>query len=421
MTVPLSEAVTTPPDSPAIESNEQLDAPDGRPEAVGEGLDAPDERPEAVGEELDAVAERLDGTVVGIGEATHGSRELVALRARLTAAMIARGARAVALEAGAGSVLPLDEYVTHGGGELADALERLPSFWQTAAFAAFCRWLRRYNGSHAPAGRVRLVGVDVDDPTPALAAVRASLRRGEATGVGRIDGLDRLVDTPGSLTGRVSATRIDSAERVVTGLTDLLTTVTADQLAADGRSLAELRYLLETVGRTVGWLRAGGASESFEPAAMAERDRVMAANAADLAGRFDRTVFWAHNWHVKRGSFGGSTEWGDQPTAGDRLADRFGPEYRTVATDFAHGGFRAGTPDSDGLVACRVESPVAGSVAARLGATAPAFTEPTTGERVRRVGLSFDPNGPPKTDDAAAFDGVIGLQTTTPTRPFEGL
>lgn len=338
-------------------------------------------------------AEPLDGRVIGLGEATHGSREFTAIRARLTARLCDRGVRGIALEAGAGSVVGLDRYVTSGTGRLADALDALPAFWQTESFAAVCRWLRARNADRPSNERVRLYGVDVDAP----AVIRDA--------IGPADSLTTDASLPETISGAVPAEQLAAAERVQARLADRLDEPSPDE-----------RYLLDALRASTEWLQAGGASDSFEPAAMATRDRVMARNTARLADRH-ALVVWAHNWHLKRGSFGGSAAWGDEPTAGDRLADRFGDDYQAIGTDFVCGGFRAGTPDSVGLVACAIEEPVADTVAARLDPAVPGWTVPESGERVHRVGLSYD--GRPATDDATAFDGVVCVRETRPTRPFD--
>ncbi|MFB6193458.1 MAG: erythromycin esterase family protein [Halobaculum sp.] len=373
----------------------------------------------------------LAAPVVGLGEATHGSREFVGLRARLTHAICARGARAVALEAGAGSVVPLDRWVTRGEGRLADALADLPRFWRTERFGTFCRRLREVN--RATDEPVRVYGVDVDDPGVLAGVLRERL---ESFTGSPVSTLDALADDRGSLAGRVLDERIDRAERAVAAVRDRLPDEerVEDRDRAATRDVRLARYCTDALDRTVEWLRAGGATGEFEPTAMGDRDRVMAANTARLADR--GVVYWAHAVHVQRGTFDNRTAWADQRTAGDHLADRLGGDYRAVGTDFAVGGFRAGTPDADWTTTRLTES-LPGSVADRLAETTdvgaavfdprgaaddPRVPDAALPDRLRAVGLHYDPDGDPQVveaDLAAAFDRVIAFDAVSPTRPLD--
>jgi erythromycin esterase-like protein len=109
----------------------------------------------------------LDGVrVVGLGEATHGSREFFTLKHRLIEYLVTqRGFTVFALEADQDRCKVLDAYVTTGEGDAAKGLQHVGFWtWETQEVQALLTWIRVHNAT-APADRaVRVVGVDPSDP-----------------------------------------------------------------------------------------------------------------------------------------------------------------------------------------------------------------------------------------------------------------
>lgn len=120
-------------------------------------------RPGGAHDDLVRWATGLSGVrVVGLGEATHGSREFFTLKHRLIEYLVTEQAFTVfALEADQDRCRALDAYVTGGAGDAARGLRELGYWtWATQEVLALLCWLRAYNAT-APAGRtVRVVGVD---------------------------------------------------------------------------------------------------------------------------------------------------------------------------------------------------------------------------------------------------------------------
>ena len=450
---------------------------------------------------LTAWASRIDAPLVGLGEATHGSRAFTVGRGRLTRALLGvnrdrRGASddgrgssgdgrgssgdgrgssgdgrgsnddgrgssddgressaALALEAGAARVARLNRYVTHGEGELAAALGELPPFWRTVSFAGVCRRLRASNRDRPPSERIRVYGVDVDDPGRIARRLRDRCRR-IAPDDSVPEPLDRLAATDGSLAGAVPDERVERTRRAAERTADWL----ADRGADDGE-FARAERFVGTLRRTVEWLSTGGATASFEPAAMGDRDRVMAEETAWCVRAHERTVLWAHNVHVQREQFAIDTAWRESETTGERLARTFGAAYHPIGTDFVGGGLRALTPSGERRRTVWLDEPLAGSVAAwvhgddtagepfdparessagvngtagdefaargatavnldRLGSTGGAAPG-----RVRSIGRAYDPDADRPyaidCDLTNAFDHVIAFDRVEPERPFD--
>ena len=93
-----------------------------------------------------------DASLVLLGEATHGTHEFYAWRARITQALIEeRGFSAVAIEGDWPDAYRVNRFV-QGDGDALDAAEALAGFrrfptwmWRNTAVARFVSWLREYN------------------------------------------------------------------------------------------------------------------------------------------------------------------------------------------------------------------------------------------------------------------------------------
>ncbi|MFE7115087.1 erythromycin esterase family protein, partial [Streptomyces sp. NPDC057654] len=74
--------------------------------------------------DLEPLKRTLDGVrAVGLGEATHGTREFFLLKHRLLEFLVTEmGFTVLAMEAGASAALAVNDYVLHGIGEAADVL-----------------------------------------------------------------------------------------------------------------------------------------------------------------------------------------------------------------------------------------------------------------------------------------------------------
>lgn len=118
-------------------------------------------------DDLTSWSEGLNGVrVVGLGEATHGSREFFTLKHRLIEYLVTEQAfTVIALEADQNRCRSLDAYVTTGEGDAAKGLHHLAYWtWNTQEVLALLTWLRAHNAT-APVDRaVRVVGVDPSHP-----------------------------------------------------------------------------------------------------------------------------------------------------------------------------------------------------------------------------------------------------------------
>lgn len=137
-------------------------------------------------EERDAL-DRIVGSarVVGLGEMTHGSREIARARHRLVRALVQDyGFNTFVLETCFGATRALGEAVTSANGALPLALAET-GYWScaNAEMLEFAQWLRSHNLSvSSPQRQVRLFGCDVQSIDGAKKGLRECLERFRRTG-----------------------------------------------------------------------------------------------------------------------------------------------------------------------------------------------------------------------------------------------
>ena len=243
---------------------------------------------------LEALARRA--TVIGFGEATHGSREFGDVRLRLTRHLVERMQyRIVAIEASTSRLAILDRYVQ---GEIAagDSVTSTLEFgWiGRRALRELVPWLRQWNAAH-PFDRVRLVGLDPQDNEAARRTLRAFLTRAYPEAVDRFAAVERELAAADSQTWVFGNSTVDSS--ALRFLQELIARLEPDApllraridaaFVQDGLQAARRLYQFADFNRASrGWGRS--------------RDWHMAANLLAALERRpgSKAVYWAHNAHV---------------------------------------------------------------------------------------------------------------------------
>lgn len=363
-----------------------------------------------------------EARIVGLGEATHGSRELNDARLSLVRRLVERhGYRLIALEDSAARWRALAPYVA---GEAASPGGAIEWGWiGRRVRRALLDWVRVRNLAH-PGDRVRIVGVDPQDANGAYEPIGEFLGRayGEAARAGwapwaaELAAADRQTLVFGNS---------DASPGLRQASLELLARLQADAPLLRRRfPAAEVETML-AAARDIAQFVDFNAGPGW---IAHNRDWYMAAN---LLAEIDRSggmkaVYWGHNAHV---SAAGNS-------AGGLLRGAAGCLYRAVATTFGEGGFIAQLPNDaeDRLVATilpagtdeTIETLFAGTgPQARLAAwtcgageaEAPAWLrEP---RRLRWIGGLYTPGSPPENGYrlfrlTQAFDGLVYLPRVTP-------
>lgn len=286
---------------------------------------------------LDELASRV--RVLGIGEATHGSREFGDLRLSIIHYLVERHRyRVIAVEGSASRMRLLEPYVRGEVDRSSEVTRLIESGWiGRRPQRELIEWLRTWNTQHAK-DKVRLIGVDGQDNSDSRNRLRAFLTKAYGD-----DLLSRWMAIEDDLIA-------GDAQAMVFG--DSGTDIATRQLLVEVVSMLELDAPL---------LRARFGTAAFESARHAahlllqsvdfnsggksaishSRDWYMAVNVLGAMEGLDgakRGVFWSHNAHIVHPP-------NTTRTTGALLRDVLGCGYGALAVTFGEGAFVAQIPN----------------------------------------------------------------------------
>ncbi|WP_257306465.1 erythromycin esterase family protein [Geothrix campi] len=304
-----------------------------------------------------------DATVVGLGEATHGTREFFQLKHRMLEFLATEmGFTVFAIEANLPEAFAVDDYVVTGKGDPAKALAGLYFWtWNTEEVLDMIRWMRRYNEDPAHLKKLRFYGVDMQTETVAYAEAKAWLDIVDPAEAGHLAAIrTAMVKLP----AWNNAKRTDDAQAawrsIAQGLEALI-------VRLDGKSLSEGDVNRQRQNIRV--LAQFAAMQAEVGRGNHVRDESMAANLRWIQAREQgaKVVLWAHNGHISfhPGSIGGDN------SLGWHLRQRLGKAYLPIGFAFSEGGFQAISGDSShqGLRVFEVKPLEVGTLDAALAAT----------------------------------------------------
>ncbi|MCC6745897.1 MAG: erythromycin esterase family protein [Acidobacteria bacterium] len=402
--------------------------------------------------------------IVGLGEATHGTREFFQMKHRLVEFLVREmGFTVLALEVQYHKCLPVNDYVL-GVSDTDDpaALVRanLSGIYQTEEVLALVEWMRAHNRTVPPERRVRFAGFDVQLPHRAAAVVAGFFGRVAPAELPAVEALlaetapkdyaafwDRYAARPRAHKARLRARLLELAGSLALNEARFvrLTSRAEYDAAVDAARILlqsdEIRSVPPAKQQTEADRRDGHMAETVE--LLLQREPPGA-----------RMILWAHNFHL----------WTMRPEApstkplrpelerhqllfnpmGRMLRDVFGDAYYAVGLVFDEGAFQAvaaeaGDESIDPLAFTLGPSP-AGSLGRQLAdaglvnafvALRGAPVEGPVGDwlrspiSIRFAGAAFsarwkEPEYSLRTILREHFDGLVFLRRTTRARPLSG-
>lgn len=285
---------------------------------------------------LDAIATR---SVIGLGEATHGTAEFFKAKHRIFRYLVENhGYRVFAIEADFGESIYLNEAIQAGN---ADEIETLMNSrmhfwtWKTEEVKDLLEWMCIYNQGKAEEDKIQYAGIDCQFNTYHPTMVRQYLANSNAPFQSFADSILQVAETESEKNFEsYDAASFNAYLIKLEALQDSLLDHKLDLESASSDKEFQLQARILEVVRQVSVVRYKMGSIQSQ---MDSRDLYMAQNTSWLLDYFDteQAVVWAHNYHVS--NFESSV----MGTMGKYLSYQLGERYVPVGFLFSQGTFTA--------------------------------------------------------------------------------
>ncbi len=283
--------------------------------------------------------------IVGMGEATHGSAEFQTIKHRYFQFLVTEfGFRSLVLEENFSAVVPLNEYIVSGSGNVTELISGLrSSMFKTKEFYDLVVWMRSYNQSKSEADKIKLYGMDAQNTGYSAKAAQKLIEQYD----------NSYLTTFNSLAASflVDLTDFKSDQEAVAALPSLVTK--ADQIAkhvednaatfaaAGEKKYALLRQHIRIIQQALNQYTQFviGSSQGFET-----RDKNMATNVQWVEsneGAGSKVMVWVHNGHINLQPSNYFSAGKAINTLGTNLRKAYGSKFYSIGFIFNQGGFSA--------------------------------------------------------------------------------
>lgn len=289
--------------------------------------------------------------VVGLGEATHGTREFFQFKHRMLEFLVEEmGFSTFAIEASFVGCNNINDYVLHGIGDPAEALASQKFWtWDTHEVRDMIAWMRKYNEKKPDQKKVRFLGYDLQHLEGGMDLVEAYVGKHLPSYLDLVrDAVKPIRIDPFKIAELPLASAEEKAD-ILGKLYQLqgMLVFHATPLIRKSND-KEYRHVLHNARIFTQFYYAYSKpmmSQGEEETGAALRDFFMAENIEYLlrTGNSDtKIVVWAHNGHISNASWGPGFK-----AMGAHLKDLLGEGYYSLGFAFNQGGFQARLMDTE--------------------------------------------------------------------------
>ncbi len=283
-----------------------------------------------------------DVKVVGLGEATHGTREFFQVKHRLLEFLVREmNFNAFALEASYAACQPINDYILYDKGYVATVLTGQGYVvWDTDEMTKMIDWLREYNQSVPEEKKVKFYGLDLTKNEIGRKEVLRYLHKVAPEKVAPTDSLFRVLATeeakwPMQFDAETEKTLLHMLPHLQ-DVIDFLTEnkdkfVSSSSLTEFDQALRYTRVMKQWfMAHTPAMLPPFVDKSIIRSISMAENLMYL----VDREGLEAKFVVWEHNSHLARDTWNGSNLLGYQ------LRRKYGDGYYAFSIEFNQGSFQ---------------------------------------------------------------------------------
>ena len=298
---------------------------------------------------------------VGLGEATHGTREIFQLKHRVFEYLVGEmGFSVLAIETSLPESFAIEDYVQGGPGDAARLLSGESPVWRTEELRDVIRWMRDWNRTHSR--RVHFQGLDMRRGSLAARETLAYIERTDPATMSAP--FARALAPVADPAAYAEIIRRPKAElRALAGQArQLLVWLESQRPQLVEKSTDEAWWRATMQARALAelfeWLAAGDMR-----ARVVIRERAMADNTLrtlEHYGPDSRAVVWAHNAHIAADSTA------EPPMMGVHLRQQLRSGYLAIGSILERGSYQAWDAKVNGLNVFMIAPAAAGSIESTL-------------------------------------------------------
>ncbi len=274
-----------------------------------------------------------DAKIIGLGEATHGTKEFFEMKHRIFKYFAENyGFKIFGFEADMGECIYIDRFITKGIGTIDEAMNKMHFWtWKTMEVKDLILWMKNYNVGKSPQNQIHLLGIDCQYTNYNKGLIEDYLKNYENSYPNYIDSIlekiSSLTYQDGEAINTTEKLKLkNNCDSVYTyfenNKNSLISKSGEFEYDIIVRLLEESKQFLDVITETL----------------YNYRDYYMAKNAirlTNLLGGETKVILWAHNLHVAR-DLNFSTG-----SLGYVISLILGINYKVIGFSFDQGEFQA--------------------------------------------------------------------------------
>lgn len=306
--------------------------------------------PDYTGDDLEPLSYLGESKIVGLGEATHGTKEFFQIKHRIFKYLVEEhGFKIFGFECDMGESYYIDKYITEGEGNIDDLMINIMHFWtwRTEEVKALLEWMKSYNTGRSEGEKIHFIGVDCQFMTYQPDLLEDYFTRVKPEFLPELTPTLTLIKDMGyksSASVRAYYEAMDEEE--YTAISDSLVMILSlveeigEELKTNSSNF-EYQFMKQLV-RNLQQVN-DNKYKLYHENEYSARDEYMAENAlwlTTLLGGNKGIALWAHNGHIEN-SNNSIENLGIIKSMGSFLKSEIGFEYQIVGFSFSRGSFTA--------------------------------------------------------------------------------
>ena len=287
-----------------------------------------------------------DKSIIGLGEATHGTADFFNAKFRIFKYLVENhNFKILAIEADFGESLLINDAIQRGAtDEIEDLMRTKMIFWtwRTEEVKNLLEWMSEYNKDKSDDDKLQYLGFDCQFNRYHPDMVKEYLQSVNASFISEAEQILNEAETATQASfDTYSQEQFEEYLAGVDSLSDLFSANAAELIAASSENDYELNLRLVRVIRQVSEVNYARVTNDFTTN---YRDLYMAENTAWMYDNYNNSkiAVWAHNAHISNDP----TYLGGGGAMGRFLTQQFGNNYSTIAFLFSRGSFNAVTSEN---------------------------------------------------------------------------